>query len=80
MRVVLKHDVNRVKNGYSARSPQLGLRAVGYSPETAKLNLERMVLLYLKPFERQGRLDEEVAAAQLESEADEGDLIVVLTE
>ena len=80
MKVVLKHEVNRVKNGYSARSPQLGLRAVGYSPETARLNLERMALLYLRPYEREGRLAEEVAAAQLESEGDEGDLIVVLTE
>lgn len=27
MRVVLKHELNRVKNGYAARSPELGLAA-----------------------------------------------------
>ena len=78
MRVVLKHELNRVKNGYAARSPELGLTANGHSPEVARRNLERLVVLYLRPFERQGDLEREVADAHLQSE-DAGPELTVVT-
>jgi len=53
MRVVLKHEGNRIRNGFAARSPQLGLAAHGASSEMARRNLERTALLFLKPLERQ---------------------------
>ena len=77
MKVVLKHEVNRAKNGYMARSPQLRLAAYGHSPEVARCNLERLVVLYLKPFERQGDLEKEVGKAQLQSEDSGSELAVV---
>lgn len=77
MKVVLKHELNRVKNGYVARSPELGLAANGHSPDIARRNLERLVALYLKPFERQGDLEREVEKAQLQSEAGHPELTVV---
>ena len=78
MKVVLKHEVNRAKNGYMARSPQLRLAAYGHSPEVARCNLERLVVLYLRPFERQGDLEKEVEKAQLRSE-DAGSELTVAT-
>ena len=66
MRVVLKHEVNRIRNGFAARSPQLGLTAHGASPDIARRNLERTVLLLLKPLERQGCLEEELRRSGLQ--------------
>jgi hypothetical protein len=74
--VVLKHQVNRVKNGYAARSPLLGLSAHGPTPDLAARNLERLVGLYLRPFERQGTLREEIQLAGLSAEESEGELTV----
>lgn len=70
MQVVLKHKIYRVKNGYAAHSPELGLTAHGYSPEVAKRNLERISLLFFRPFERQGNLKEEIQLLGLRVESD----------
>lgn len=75
--IMLKHELNRVKNGYTARSPELRLAAYGATPEMALRNLEHMANCFLRPFERQGALDQEIAAARLEIEPDgAADLIV----
>jgi hypothetical protein len=76
MLVVLNHDVNRVKNGVAARSRDLGLSAHGQSPELARRNLERLVLLYLRPFQREGTLDQEIARAGLQADNEEPGLRV----
>lgn len=66
MRVVLKHELNRAKNGYLATAPAVRLTAFGVSPEMARLNLERTVLLMLKPFDRQGVLEAELDSVSVE--------------
>ena len=70
MLVMLKHDLNRAKNGYMARSLELGLSAYGATPEMALRNLEHTANCFLRPFERQGSLREEIAAARLETDPD----------
>jgi len=80
MRVVLKPVVNQAKNGYLVRSPELRIAAYGSTLDLASHNLERLALLYLRPFEREGCLREELAAAGLENDAGGGDLIVALAE
>ena len=60
MKVVIKHEMNRIKNGYSARSVALGLTAHGFSEEVARRNLERMVRFLLTPFERSNTLEGEL--------------------
>jgi hypothetical protein len=77
MRVIIKHDLNRVKNGIAARSPELGLAAHGLTEEIARRNLEHLVVLFLRPFERQGILEEEVHALGLAVEDGEAELSVV---
>lgn len=79
MHVVLKQQLKRVKNGYAARSPLLGLSAHGPTPELAARNLERLVSLYLRPFERQGTLGDEIQRAGLRAEGPEGELTVEVT-
>jgi hypothetical protein len=68
--VVLNHDLNRVKNGFAARSRELGLSAHGQSPDLARRNMERLVLLYLQPFRREGTLEQEVRQAGLQVDND----------
>jgi hypothetical protein len=68
--VILNHDVNRIKNGFAARSRELGLSAHGQSPDLARRNLERLVQLYLQPFEREGTLGQEVRQAGLQADDD----------
>lgn len=80
MRVVLKHTMNRIKNGFAASSPQLGIAAHGHSPEVARDNLGHSALLFLRPLGRQGILMEELAKLGLEVQGEEGELIVVVTE
>ena len=53
--------------------------AHGYSPELAAQNLERTVLLFLRPFERAGTFEEELESAGLEAQGDEGELTVAAT-
>lgn len=79
MHLTLKPDVNRVKNGFSARIPSLRIAVHGHSPELAARNLERTVLLYLKPFERSGTLKQELEAAGLEVQGGEGELTIEAT-
>jgi hypothetical protein len=70
VRVILKPEVYRIRNGFAARSPELGLAAHGASPEIARRNLERTVLYLLKPLEREGCLETELRRSGLE--VDEG--------
>ena len=76
MKLVLKPSLNRIKNGFCASSPELRIAAHGFSPETARINLERTALLLLKPFERQGSLHEELAKVPLDVDLSEGNLEV----
>lgn len=68
----------RIKNGWSAESPVLGVAAHGYSPEVADENLSRVARLFLAPFERQGTLTEEVTALGLHVTEDGEGLKIVL--
>lgn len=76
MHIVLKHNLYQVKNGVAAHSPELGLTAHGYSPEVAQRNLERTALLFFKPFERQGKLKEEIRLLGIKIKDDGADLKV----
>lgn len=69
--IVLKRDLNQAKNGYLARSPELRVAAFGSTLELANRNLERLALLYLRPFERDGCLRQEVERARLTTEGDD---------
>ena len=80
MQIVLKHNIYPIKNGFAAHSPELGLTAHGYSPEVARQNLERITLLFLKPFDRQGTLKEEIQLLGVNSEGNGTKLAVVATE
>jgi len=77
VRVIIKHDLNRAKNGIAARSPELGVTAHGLTEEIARRNLEHLVVLFLRPFEREGILEEEVDALGLAVENGKGELSVV---
>lgn len=77
VQLILKHELNRAKHGYAARSPELGLAASGRSPEIARRNVERLAVLYFKPFERRGNLEKEVREAQLKFEDSGSELTVV---
>lgn len=77
MRVVIKHQLNRVKNGIAARSPELGFVAHGLNEELARRNLEHLIVLFLRPFEREGVLQEEVRKLGLQIEESEAELTVV---
>lgn len=79
MQVKLKHELYRVKSGFAAHSPELGLTAHGYSPETARRNLERVALFFFRPFERQGNLIEEVKLLGLKFEGDGVEELTVST-
>ena len=63
MKVEFRPEMDRIKNGYSARCSELRIRAHGYSPAIAVMNLERTVQLFLRPFWRDFTLKEELAAA-----------------
>lgn len=60
MNIVLKHEEYQVKNGFASGIPALKLAAHGRSPELAEQNLKRIVLCFLKPFEREGTLENEI--------------------
>jgi hypothetical protein len=60
MNIVLKQEEYQVKNGFASGIPELGLAAHGRSPELAGQNLKRIVLCFLKPFEREGTLEKEI--------------------
>lgn len=79
MQVVLKHEIKRVKNGFCARSPELGLSAHGFDKEVARLNLQSAIRLLLAPFERHGSLFEEISRSGVRvTEADQKGITVIL--
>jgi hypothetical protein len=78
MKVILKHDVNRIRNGFAARSPQLGLVAHGHSPDVARRNVERTILHFLRPLERQGGLERELRDVGLEVTEENEELTVTV--
>jgi hypothetical protein len=55
----------------------LGVTAHGLTEEIARRNLEHLVVLFLRPFEREGILEEEVDALGLAVENGEAELSVV---
>jgi len=65
MLIVLKYETYQIKNGFAARSPELGLTAHGATIELAQRNLERTVELFLKPFERQDILNDKIQLLKL---------------
>jgi predicted RNase H-like HicB family nuclease len=76
MLLILKHETYQIKNGYAVRSPELKLAAHGATIELARRNLERTVELFLKPFERQGILDDKIQSLGLTVEPDGANLVV----
>ncbi len=76
MRVVLKPAMKRVRNGYSATSPEFRIAAHGFSPEQARMNLEKAAQLLLRPFERAGTLRSELHIAGVSPVDDGGPLSV----
>jgi len=74
MLIVLKHRLNHVKNGFAASSPELGIAAHGHSPEAARDNLEHSALLFLRPFERQGTLREELTKLGMEVQGEDAQI------
>ncbi len=78
MRIILKHEIYPIKDGFAAHSPELGLTAHGQSPEVAKRNLERTAFLFFKPFERQGTLTQEVQLLGVNTKEDGLDLAVTV--
>lgn len=65
MKIIIKHEVNPIKNGYLARSKELKVAAQGYNEETAKANLERTVRVFLAPSQRTNCLLDEIRRAGL---------------
>ena len=65
MLVILKQETYQVKNGYAARSAELRLVAHGATIELAQRNLEKTVEFFLKPFERQGILNDKIQSLRL---------------
>ena len=80
LKIVIKHEISRIKNGFAATALGMNLTAHGYSPEVAKLNLERGILLYFRPFERDGTLASELAGRSAVQAEDDGEELVVLAE
>lgn len=80
MQIVMKHEMKQIKNGWSARAPELGIAAHGYNEEVAKINLERGVRLFFQPFQRNGTLKSEVEEMGLKASgnANEEELTIKL--
>lgn len=78
MRIILRQETYRIKNGFAARSPELKLTAHGYSPEVAKANLERVAFLFFRSFERASRLQQEIELLGIEAYGDNLGLSVVI--
>jgi len=70
MKIVLNHEEYQIKNGFAVSSKEIGLTAHGHSLEVAKINLERTAVMFLKPFEREGSLDDMVKKMKLNVERD----------
>lgn len=78
MLVKMLRETNQIKNGWASRSVALGLAAHGYSPEVADKNLERMIRLFLAPFQREGTLADEARTLGLGAIEDLDDVDIVL--
>lgn len=78
MRVELYRESEPTHNTWRSRCAKLGLAAHGRSPEVADRNLERLVRLYLSPFEREERLTEELSQLGLSSEEEGDDVIRIV--
>ena len=78
MDITLHRELKPIKNGWSSRSPELGLAAHGHSAEVADKNLQRAARLFLTPFQREGTLLDQVAALGLQVQGDQGCLDVTL--
>lgn len=61
----IEREMHEIKGGWASRSKALGLTAHGYSQEVADVNLERVVRLFLMPFQREGTLADETKALGL---------------
>lgn len=79
MSIKLNRVREPIKNGWSSRAVAPRVAAHGRSPELADLNLERVVRLYLAPFERAGTLESEVTALGLQV-VNDGALNVILSD
>jgi hypothetical protein len=64
MRVILKPELYQIKNGFGASLPELHLAAHGDSEELAKQNFENLIYRFLRAFEHEGRLEEELWALE----------------
>jgi predicted RNase H-like HicB family nuclease len=80
MLIILKQEIYQIKNGFAAHSPELGMTAHGYSPDVARRNLERVALMFLKPFERLGVLEKEIKFLGLKTQGNNGELAVTTSE
>ena len=80
MKLIMKHQVKHIKNGYSATSPEAGLTAHGVSEELARRNLEDSLRLFFGVFKRNHSLLDETRRAGLtiEDEENQEDLTVIL--
>ena len=81
MQVILKHSTYRIKNGFAVHSPEIGLTAHGYSPEIAEMNLERMVVMFMQPFRREGTLKDAINRMKIRtdgSDPQDSELIVTV--
>lgn len=85
MKVIMNHELKRIKSGWSARTDFLGvgLAAHGYSQEVAQANLERTIRLFLAPFKRSGMLENELQHLGLSKATDgqelkQGELLISL--
>lgn len=76
MLVILKQETYQIKNGFAVRSPELKLTAHGASLELAKRNLEKTIEHFLKPFERQGILNDKIQSLGLRVEKNGANLVV----
>lgn len=66
MSIKLNREQEQVKNGWYSKAVAPRVAAHGRSPELADLNLQRVVRLYLAPFERAGTLELEASALGLQ--------------
>jgi hypothetical protein len=72
MKIILKHEIYSIKNGFAAHSPEIGLTAHGHSPEIAKKNLERTAVMFMQPFQREGTLRDVINRMKIRTEGEVG--------
>ena len=72
MNIIIKHSTYRVKNGFAAHSPQIGLTAHGHSPEIARKNLENAAVMFMRPFQRDATLEDALNRMKVRVEGGDG--------